>query len=467
MARYTFDDEGNRKLQGVEDWDEERVKAFLERAHADPSYSKWKDKSVSINTGPNLAIEDRGEDALLFREGNWGTRGYDANVLPTIGGHQYNRIGQYGGDHLQGKMFQGKPFTDYVMDDPEWGTVMRSDALAGAKPYNPTGFGDYLPGLMMAGMGGLTGLHAAATGAPSLFGSLGQSTGLGGTAAGGGASGTAAGAPVGQIPLFGQAPLSGVPVVGEALGPLATAGAGAQTFPLAGSAGATAGTPLGASGAKTAAGSALSSLMSGGSEEMEGAGEPGSFEQASNLPGGGNFLESLLSGVGTANNFLGKIQNSPLGNLLGTGLSTYLGYDQAKDYTKALQGIADQGRADRLPFLQSAQNMLANPGEYYKSPEVMGGIDASLRGLSAGVGNPINNPGAIARQAAYNTGNFNNVLNARAALGLGGQSELLRAQQQAALAGQGPQTAIASGIGSLLNPKQDLASVLAQYLQRG
>ena len=214
----------------------------------------------------------------------------------------------------------------------------------------------------------------------------------------------------------------------------------------------------GASSANT-----LNNLFSDGSENME----PGSFGEASTPSGGGNFLDSLLSGVGTANNFLGKIQNSPLGNLLGTGLSTYLGYDQAKDYTNALQGIADQGRADRLPFLKSAQNMLANPGEYYKSPEVMGGIDASLRGLSAGVGNPINNPGAIAKQSAYNTGNFNNVLNSRAALGLGGQSELLRAQQQAALAGQGPQTAIASGIGSLLNPKQDLASVLAQYLQRG
>lgn len=123
------------------------------------------------------------EGELVNRSGNWGTAGYDPmgdNV--TIGGQEYSRIGMpWGNDGpLVGQTFQGRPYSDFTLSDPTYGMLARTDAVRDAARHNKTDFFDYLPGLMMAAFGpaGLTGMHAAAVGAPSLMSSLGQATGL-------------------------------------------------------------------------------------------------------------------------------------------------------------------------------------------------------------------------------------------------------------------------------------------------
>lgn len=274
--------------------------------------------------------------------------------------------------------------------------------------------------------------------------------------------------------LFGDA---AAPAIGEGISPtLAQAAGGVTDFNMAAAANAGDLAALGESvnylpGVVDQVPANLGQMGAGGSF-------PGGFKmpfptQAPSWPGGGDppvpgtiddpvwkdipYGGVAASGLGALMNRAAGIQDprSPaqqqadmmgmVGNLLSTGLGAYASNQQAN----ALQNIADQARNDRAPFLNSAIDMLNNPGAFYQRPEVMGAVDASLRGLSAKVGNPINNPGAIAQQAAYNTGLYNNTLNSRAALGLGNQDVISKLQTNAAVANTGPLRQIGSGLGSL------------------
>lgn len=150
--------------------------------------------------------------------------------------------------------------------------------------------------------------------------------------------------------------------------------------------------------------------------------------------------------------------------MLGTGLSTGLGVYGANQQDKALQGVINNQRAVTQPFLDDVMDIFKNPDKFYQRPEVTGAIDASMRGLSAKVGNPINNPGAIAQQAAYNTGLYNNALNTRLATALGGQDTLNRLQTQQALNKGNALNAVGSGLGSMLSTAPNYGELLGQYL---
>ena len=140
------------------------------------------------------------------------------------------------------------------------------------------------------------------------------------------------------------------------------------------------------------------------------------------------------------------------------------------DQNRILQEAIDYQRGIQKPFIDDALNIMQNPDQFYQRPEVMGAIDASLRGLSAKVGNPINNPGAIAQQAAYNTGLYNNTLNSRLATAYGGQDSLNRLMtQQSINAGQPVSNAnlfntIGSGLQSMLSTNPNISTLLSQYL---
>lgn len=152
--------------------------------------------------------------------------------------------------------------------------------------------------------------------------------------------------------------------------------------------------------------------------------------------------------------------------MIGTGLVPGLGVYGANQQNKALQNVINQQQAVTTPFLNDAMDMFQNPNKFYERPEVTGAIDASLRGLSSKVGNPINNPGAIAQQAAYNTGLYNTALNTRLATALGGQDTLNRLQTQQALQKGNSLNALGSGLGSMLATQPNYSNVLGEYLSR-
>jgi hypothetical protein len=159
------------------------------------------------------------------------------------------------------------------------------------------------------------------------------------------------------------------------------------------------------------------------------------------------------------------VNPSTLG-LLGTALSTGLGIYGSNQQTNALEGIAQQQRNDRLPALNAFNNALQNPNSFYESAPAMGATDAVLRKLSANVGNPFGNPGAIAQAAAYNLGGYNDYLRSLTGPAFGGQAADLQAQTQAAASQGNVYSAVGSGLSSLLSNKPDLGSLFAQYLAK-
>lgn len=69
------------------------------------------------------------------------------------------------------------------------------------------------------------------------------------------------------------------------------------------------------------------------------------------------------------------------------------------------------------PYLDRAQQMLQNPDTYFQSPEAQGAMKGSLMALSAQHGNPAQSSAALAKQAAYNMGMYNQALNNYTGLG--------------------------------------------------
>jgi hypothetical protein len=143
---------------------------------------------------------------------------------------------------------------------------------------------------------------------------------------------------------------------------------------------------------------------------------------------------------------------------------TYIGYNEAQDRAAAAQQKSDLARdifnyekGNRQPSIDYYNNLLQNPDQYYQSPQATGALDAVLRGLSAEVGNPVNNPSALSRAAAYNLGGYTNALNSaagNAGIGnsytVGGLGNIYgNSLNSAATMGAGPGAALSYGLGGL------------------
>ena len=246
---------------------------------------------------------------------------------------------------------------------------------------------------------------------------IGGMVGAGALGLGQGAAGAAAGAgaPVGQIPLFGQAPLAGVPVVGEALGPLAAGGAavgGAQTFPLSAATSTGAGFPVGTSIAAGAPGGS----SGGGLADILRAGSAATrlMPTKEDKNKGVNALGGLVNSVGGIYSS-GRMQDSA--EAFQKTLEQQ--YNDALNFVKERYAYDKAGAEERYaseqgirqPEIANYHDILQNPETFYQRPDVQAGTNAVLRGLSADVGNPINNRTALDKASAYSYGNYNSALN--------------------------------------------------------
>ena len=188
---------------------------------------------------------------------------------------------------------------------------------------------------------------------------------------------------------------------------------------------------------------------------------------AAELAGLGASTTELATGLGTmapaasgGAGWLGTLATSLNGTLgtaltgndimrmlsgVGVGLGGYLSADATAN---SLEGIYNQQRADRQPALDAFNTALSNPDTWYQSAPAMGAADSVLRGLSM-QGNPANNPGSMARAAAYNLGGYNNYLANMGNLGLGGQATQAQLGTNLAGAQGGGYEAIGAGLGSI------------------
>lgn len=339
-------------------------------------------------------------------------------------------------------------------------------------------------------LGGLGGAAAAPGSFSSSFApTLTAETAL---AAGGGATGSGA---TGLAGLLGEGTVGGAAAslggtVGGVFGP--TAGLDAMIANTAAGGGlVTGGSGFGAGIAGiTEAGLGLPSFDLGnlGTYTVDQAGNL--VQSGVNLANSGGALEAGLGSVGTgvaagagagagAANTASTIAkaikaatgidvDSNLLDLITKAASTGIGMYGANQQSNELKAIADQARGDRLPALNAFNNALNNPNSWYGSAPAMGATDAILRKLSVGVGNPANNPGALAQAAAYNLGGYNDYLKTTGSLGLSGQAPTIAAQTNAANSGQGIYNVFQSGLADLTQPKQDDEyGSLAKLLKQG
>jgi hypothetical protein len=178
------------------------------------------------------------------------------------------------------------------------------------------------------------------------------------------------------------------------------------------------------------------------------------------------IMPPVPTGVGNAltwDDFMKAFTSaSGVSNLISTGVGLY-GADKAADVAKEqndfLKGVYEREQTNRQPWIDYAANMRDNPNTYYESAPAMGSVEAVLRKLSAGAGNPINNPGALSQAAAYNLGGYNDALTRAAGIaGIGNASAIGGLAGNAAnsglLAGQAQQGIYnvgQSGLASLLD----------------
>lgn len=140
-----------------------------------------RNREIRDDQGNLISIQDS-EGNTIFQPGDWGTAGYGGSPQVTLNGKNYTRVGSgesYGvGGNFEGQTFQGRPFSDYMINHPTYGRLIEEPAGKAAKALNPTDLGNYLPAALMGVASLGTGLHAAALNQPSLFGALQQGVGL-------------------------------------------------------------------------------------------------------------------------------------------------------------------------------------------------------------------------------------------------------------------------------------------------
>lgn len=209
-------------------------------------------------------------------------------------------------------------------------------------------------------------LAAAGMGAFNSFGLPGLMGGSGspatGTGAGAGAaSGAAGGAPVSQIPLFGQTPLAGVPVSANA----------AWIAP-----GALSSLSQGASLANTASG-----LFGDGTSDME----PGALEAASS-GAGGSGLSGLFSGLfgdsgagGALGGAGGLLSLLAKGLDIGTGIYGIKQAGDLRDQATAAGERADPFGPYRAGYAEQLRRLSENPSTITQTPGWDAGIQAVQR----------------------------------------------------------------------------------------
>lgn len=159
-------------------------------------------------------------------------------------------------------------------------------------------------------------------------------------------------------------------------------------------------------------------------------------------------LSKLLS---SATNDNGKL----LGGLLSAGLGMYGSNQQAK----SLMDIANQAKADRQPFLNAALGYLGNPDSYFAGPG-KSAMDATLRGLSASVGNPIGSPTAMGIATEAGLRDWRNAVTGFGNMGLAGQDLRAGLQSQAAQADANGLNALGYGLNTVLNPQPNITDIV-------
>lgn len=174
------------------------------------------------------------------------------------------------------------------------------------------------------------------------------------------------------------------------------------------------------------------------------------------------WISSLAQALGTTPTNLSRL----LGAALPAGLGALGSYQQ----TNALKDLAQKYQEFGAPYRQRLSDLYANPSSFLSSPEVQSsvqqGTDALARSLSAKVGNPIGNMGALQDIQNYSANQLFGKLGQEKdrLAGFGGLSNYNAAAPGLETSAVGSNAnifnAIGAGLGSYFNPPTNLETLL-------
>lgn len=435
------------------------------------------------------------EGELINRPGNWGTAGYDPDGAPVnLGGQDYYRVGMpWGsGGHFEGQTYQGRPYSDFVVEDPTYGTMVRGDALKDAARLNPTDIWSTLGPALFAG-GIFAGPVAASL---SQLGGLSASLGLPHGGAAELATGLSSTVPItpgadgfwdqvrptgteadawsaGADPFFGEGlPPGWQDTLSNSLGtpPVPPGTPGGETTTPAPPA--PPGTP-GGNGTQPPAQVEARNPVTGESIPVNtDTGLPVNTPGGNNGGGSGGGNGGGRGGDVWRRFIDGTATTADWGDLIGRLGPSILGFLGANNQSNAQNDLYKEWLKLGEPYRNSLASLNADPISFYNSPHVQGalqhGTDAMARSLSAKVGNPILNPTALQEMQNYTTRGLMDMYNQRfgqlttaGQLGLGAAAGM---GQGAVNAQAGPYNAIGAGIQSVFGT--DPYTQMAEAMRR-
>jgi len=133
-------------------------------------------------------------------------------------------------------------------------------------------------------------------------------------------------------------------------------------------------------------------------------------------------LQNILRDGGSAADYL---------SVLGDAAPGLIGAYGSSQQGDRLQGIADRARADRMPFLNKANEWLAGGPEAYAAGPGSGALRGTLAQLGASVGNPIGSGTALSLASQSGLSDWRNAVTGMANLGLGGEATQANLNTQA------------------------------------
>lgn len=167
----------------------------------------------------------------------------------------------------------------------------------------------------------------------------------------------------------------------------------------------------------------------------------------------GTALSRILNGTATTADWV---------QILGTAGATGLGMFSANQQANTLERLAQENRADRLPYLQASQGYLADPGSYLAGPG-QAAMKGTLARLSATHGNPIGSPTAMAISNEAALRDWRDAVTGFGNMGLSGADTRANLGMAGARATGDIYSNLAGGISDIVNPRRSLADLAREY----
>ena len=174
-------------------------------------------------------------------------------------------------------------------------------------------------------------------------------------------------------------------------------------------------------------------------------------------PTAADSIKRILEGNGTKDDFL---------SVLGKAAPALIGAFASNQQADALRDLSEKNRAERAPFLATANSWLSNPTAYAEGPG-QAGLNGTLKALSAKFGNPIGSGTAL--QIASETGarNWQDAVTGMANLGLGGADTRANIDMNAIKADGNVWGALGGGVADVFNKPRSLADIFKELKGAG